>query len=75
MKIYRVIQTKFNVLVDQNAYMIINLPPKDIRVTNISKSFTSYKMATETSWHKIWNEITSLSPYVLFNDVCYFEDC
>jgi len=28
--------------------MIINLPPKDIRVTNISKSFTSYKMATET---------------------------
>ena len=43
--------------------LIINLPTKDIRVTNISKSFT-YKMAAETSWHKIWNEITSLSPYV-----------
>ena len=36
--------------------MIINLPTKRIRVTNISKNFT-HKMAAETSW----NEITSLS--------------
>jgi len=29
-EIYRVIQTKFNELVDQNAHMMINLPTKDI---------------------------------------------
>jgi len=36
-------------------------------VTNISNSFT-HKMAAKTSWHRynvgLWNEITSLSPYV-----------
>ena len=43
---------KFNQLVEENSRMIINLPTKrDIRVTNISKSFT-YKMAAETSWHR-----------------------
>jgi len=46
--------------------MIINLPTKRIlsdgRITNISKNFT-HKMAAKTSW-QIWNEITSLSPYV-----------
>ena len=43
---------KFNQLVEENSRMIINLPTKrDIRVTNMSKSFT-YKMAAETSWHR-----------------------
>ena len=30
MKIYRVIQIKFNQLVDENVHMIINLPTKRI---------------------------------------------
>ena len=54
MKIYHATQTKFNQLVQENvhdhqpadkAYL------NDIKVTNISKSFT-HKMAAETSWHR-----------------------
>ena len=53
-KDYYVSQTKFNQLVEENVHVIINLPTQayfsDIRVTNISKSFT-YKTVAETSWH------------------------
>ena len=35
----------------------------DIRIANISKSFT-HTMAAKTSCHKIWNKITSVSPCV-----------
>jgi len=34
MKIYRVIQTKFNELVEENVHMIINRPTKRIQVTS-----------------------------------------
>ena len=34
MKICRVIQTKFNQLVEENVHMIINLPTKHIEVTS-----------------------------------------
>ena len=34
MKIYHVIQTKFNQLVEENVHMIINLPTKRIKVTS-----------------------------------------
>jgi len=34
MKIYPVIQTKFNQLVEENVHMIINLPTKRIYVTS-----------------------------------------
>jgi len=34
MKIYRVIQTKFNQLVEKNVIVIINLPTKRIQVTS-----------------------------------------
>jgi len=34
MKIYHVIQTKFNQLVEENVRMIINLPTKRIQVTS-----------------------------------------
>jgi len=47
-KIYHVNETKFNQLVEENVRMIINLPIRDVRVTNISESFT-HKMAAEAS--------------------------
>jgi len=52
-----VIQTKFNQLVEEHVHTIGRFVPadkaylSDIRVTNISKSFT-HKMAAETSWYK-----------------------
>ena len=55
MKNWRVIQTKFHQLSEENVHMINNLADKacfsDIRVINISKSFT-HKMAAEASWHR-----------------------
>jgi len=45
--------------------LIINLPTKDIRVTNISKSFT-YKMAAETSWHRYGTKLRHCHPMYKF---------
>jgi len=39
MKIYQVIQTKFNQLVQENVRMIINLPTKRISVTSEEQTF------------------------------------
>ena len=64
MKIYCVIQTKFNQLVEENVDMIINLPTEylsDIRITNISKSFT-HRMAAETSWHRYGTKLRHCLP-------------
>ena len=63
MKIYHVIQIKFNHLVYENVHMIINYRQSDSRVRNISRSFT-YKMAAKINWHRYGTIITSLSPYV-----------
>jgi len=68
MKIYRVIQTKFDQLVEDNVHMIINLPTKvylsDIRVTNISKNLT-YKMAAETNLHRYGTKLRHCHPMLM----------
>ena len=56
MKINHVAQTKLNQLVEENVHMITNQPGgkaylSDIKVTNISKSFT-HKIVAKTSRHK-----------------------
>jgi len=62
---YHVIETKLNQLVEENVHMSINLPTKrilsDIRVTNISKSFT-HKMAAETSWLRCGTKLGHCHP-------------
>jgi len=54
-KINHVAQTTLNQLVEENVHMITNQPGgkaylSDIKVTNISKSFT-HKIVAKTSWH------------------------
>jgi len=68
-KIYHVIQTKFNQLVWENECPHDHQPTdkgysSDIRVTKTSKSFT-HKMAAKpvNQLAYIWNETTSVSPY------------
>ena len=66
MKTCQAIQIKFNQLVEENVHKIINLPTikaylSDIRVTNISKSFT-HNMAAETSWHRYGTKFRHCHP-------------
>ena len=61
MKIYHVIQTKFNQLVEENVHPADKTYLSDIRVTNIFKSFT-YKMAAETNWHRYGTKLRHCHP-------------
>jgi len=65
-KINHVAQTKLNQLVEENVHMITNQPGgkaylSDIKVTNISKSFT-HKIVAKTSWHEYGTKLRHCHP-------------
>jgi len=63
-KIYHVTQTKFN----QDHQPADKAYLNDIRLTNISKSFT-HKMAAETSWHRYGTKLRHCHPMYRHNSV------
>jgi len=61
MKIYQVIQTKFNQVVEENVRIITNLPTKRISVTSEEQTFLRV-IPAETGWHRYGTKLCHCHP-------------